>query len=94
MGPPRNPLFAVGLIAWMYYPHPQLPGPLAPRSAGQTAPATATTTAPALTTAKISWVDGALFVAEGGSGHTLTMDGAPDIGGQMLRGGMMYPMSS
>jgi putative redox protein len=29
------------------------------------------------TTAKISWVDGALFVAEGGSGHTLTMDGAP-----------------
>jgi putative redox protein len=22
------------------------------------------------TTAKISWVDGALFVAEGGSGHT------------------------
>jgi putative redox protein len=44
------------------------------------------TTAPttALTTAKISWVDGALFVAEGGSGHTLTMDGAPDIGGRNL----------
>ena len=36
------------------------------------------------TTAKISWVDGALFVAEGGSGHTLTMDGAPDIGGRNL----------
>jgi putative redox protein len=34
------------------------------------------------TTAKISWVDGALFVAEGGSGHTLTMDGAPDVGGR------------
>ena len=40
------------------------------------------TTAP--TTAKISWVDGALLVAEGGSGHTLTMDGAPDIGGRNL----------
>ena len=36
------------------------------------------------TTAKISWVDGALFVAEGGSGHTLTMDGAPDVGGRNL----------
>jgi putative redox protein len=36
------------------------------------------------TTAKISWVEGALFVAEGGSGHTLTMDGAPDIGGRKL----------
>ncbi len=36
------------------------------------------------TTAKVSWVDGALFVAEGGSGHTLTMDGAPDVGGRNL----------
>ena len=36
------------------------------------------------TTAKISWVDGALFVAEGGTGHTLTMDGAPDVGGRDL----------
>ena len=36
------------------------------------------------TTAKISWVDGALFVAEGGSGHTLTMDGAADVGGRDL----------
>src|SRR6185437_5221416 len=36
------------------------------------------------TTAKISWVEGALFVAEGGSGHTITMDGAPDIGGRNL----------
>ena len=36
------------------------------------------------TTAKISWVDGALFVAEGGSGHTITMDGAADVGGRNL----------
>ena len=36
------------------------------------------------TTAKVSWVDGALFVAEGGSGHTITMDGAPDMGGRDL----------
>ena len=34
------------------------------------------------TTAKISWVEGALFVAEAGSGHTITMDGAPDVGGE------------
>jgi putative redox protein len=38
----------------------------------------------AQTTARISWVDGALFVAEGGSGHTITMDGAPDVGGRNL----------
>ena len=36
------------------------------------------------TTARVSWVDGALFVAEAGSGHTITMDGAPDIGGRNL----------
>ncbi len=36
------------------------------------------------TTARISWVDGALLVAESGSGHTVTMDGAPDIGGRDL----------
>jgi putative redox protein len=36
------------------------------------------------TTAKVSWVDGALFVAEAGSGHTITMDGAADIGGRNL----------
>jgi putative redox protein len=36
------------------------------------------------TTAKITWVDGALLVAEGGSGHTITMDGASDIGGRNL----------
>ncbi|HYC64180.1 MAG TPA: OsmC family protein [Reyranellaceae bacterium] len=35
-------------------------------------------------TAKISWVDGALFVAESGSGHTFTMDGAEDVGGRDL----------
>ena len=36
------------------------------------------------TTAKITWVDGALLVAEGGSGHTITMDGAAGIGGHNL----------
>lgn len=36
------------------------------------------------TTAKISWVEGALMVAEAGSGHTVTLDGAPDIGGRNL----------
>ena len=36
------------------------------------------------TTAKISWVDGALFVAEAGSGHTITMDGSSDVGGRNL----------
>jgi len=36
------------------------------------------------TTAKVSWVDGALFVAESGSGHTFTMDGSPDVGGRNL----------
>ena len=35
-------------------------------------------------TAKVSWVGGALFVAEGGSGHTITMDGAADVGGRNL----------
>ncbi len=35
-------------------------------------------------TVKVSWVDGALFVAEAGSGHTFTMDGAPDVGGRNL----------
>lgn len=36
------------------------------------------------TTAKISWVEGALFVAEAGSGHTITMDGSLDVGGRNL----------
>lgn len=35
-------------------------------------------------TAKISWVEGALFVAESGTGHTFTMDGAEDVGGRDL----------
>ena len=35
-------------------------------------------------TAKVTWVDGALFVAEAGSGHTITMDGAADGGGRDL----------
>lgn len=36
------------------------------------------------TTARITWVQDALFVGESGSGHTITMDGAPDIGGRDL----------
>ena len=35
-------------------------------------------------TARITWVDGALLVAEAGSGHTFTMDGSPDVGGRNL----------
>ena len=35
-------------------------------------------------TARITWVDGALLVAEGGSGHTITMDGAVEGGGRNL----------
>jgi putative redox protein len=35
-------------------------------------------------TAKVTWVEGALFVAEAGSGHTFTMDGSPDVGGRNL----------
>src|SRR5215475_3937004 len=35
-------------------------------------------------TAKVTWVDGALLVAEAGSGHSFTMDGAPDVGGRNL----------
>jgi putative redox protein len=35
-------------------------------------------------TARIAWVDGALFVGESGSGHTVTMDGSPDVGGREL----------
>ncbi len=34
--------------------------------------------------AKVSWVDGALFVAESGSGHSFTMDGSTDVGGRNL----------
>jgi len=35
-------------------------------------------------TARIAWVDNALFVGEAGSGHTVTMDGSPDVGGRNL----------
>ena len=35
-------------------------------------------------TAKVSWVEGALFVAEAGSGHSFTMDGSADVGGRNL----------
>lgn len=36
------------------------------------------------TTARVVWVEGALFAAESGSGHTVTMDGSPDVGGRNL----------
>lgn len=36
------------------------------------------------TTARIAWVDNALFVGESGSGHSVTMDGSPDVGGRDL----------
>ena len=32
----------------------------------------------------VRWIDGMGFLAETGSGHTLTMDGAPDVGGRNL----------
>lgn len=32
----------------------------------------------------VRWVDGMGFLAETSSGHTLTMDGAPDVGGRNL----------
>ena len=35
-------------------------------------------------TGRVSWVEGALFVAESGSGSTFTMDGSPDVGGRNL----------
>ncbi len=38
----------------------------------------------ASTTARIAWVENALFVGESGSGHVVTMDGAPDVGGRDL----------
>lgn len=36
------------------------------------------------TTARITWVQDALFTAKSGSGHTITMDGSPDVGGRNL----------
>jgi len=32
----------------------------------------------------VKWVEGALFLGESGSGHTVTMDGPPDHGGRNL----------
>ena len=34
--------------------------------------------------AAVKWVDGAMFVGETGSGHTVVMDGPPDHGGRNL----------
>ena len=36
------------------------------------------------TTARITWVKDALFTGESGSGHVVTMDGSPDVGGRDL----------
>lgn len=34
--------------------------------------------------ATVKWVDGVMFLGESGSGHTVTMDGAPDHGGRNM----------
>lgn len=34
--------------------------------------------------ARVKWVEGAMMVAESGSGHALVMDGAPEYGGRNL----------
>ena len=34
--------------------------------------------------ATVKWVDGAMFLAESGSGHAVVMDGPPDHGGRNL----------
>lgn len=34
--------------------------------------------------ARVSWVDGMMFVGESGSGHAVVMDGAPESGGRNL----------
>jgi putative redox protein len=36
------------------------------------------------TNARIVWVEGAQFVGESGSGHVVSMDGSPDVGGRNL----------
>ena len=33
---------------------------------------------------KVKWVDGMMFLGESGSGHTVTMDGPPDLGGRNM----------
>ncbi|GAB5413348.1 MAG: OsmC family protein [Congregibacter sp.] len=32
----------------------------------------------------VKWMDGAMFVGESGSGHSVVMDGPPDLGGRNL----------
>lgn len=34
--------------------------------------------------ATVKWVDGAMFLGESGSGHTVVMDGAPEQGGRNM----------
>ncbi len=34
--------------------------------------------------ATVKWVDGAMFLGESGSGHSIVMDGPPDLGGRNL----------
>ncbi len=34
--------------------------------------------------ASVKWIDGAMFLAESGSGHSVVMDGPPDQGGRNL----------
>jgi putative redox protein len=34
--------------------------------------------------ASVKWVDGAMFVGESGTGHSVVMDGAPDQGGRNM----------
>lgn len=34
--------------------------------------------------ATVKWVDGAMFVAESGSGHAVVIDGPPEIGGRNM----------
>lgn len=34
--------------------------------------------------AQIKWVDGAMFLGESGSGHTVVMDGPPEAGGRNM----------
>ncbi len=34
--------------------------------------------------ATVKWIDGAMFLAESGSGHSVVMDGPPDQGGRNL----------
>lgn len=33
---------------------------------------------------RVKWVDGMMFLGESGSGHTVTMDGPPELGGRNM----------